>query len=313
MTSASNSSTSMASLFDAAGTSTAQTSTTSSYTRTPATSMAMTPASSFSHLNDTSSKNIIILVGLPATGKSTISQSLATHLNSHPHLKTKVFNCGQVRRDTLKTTDTYHNYEFFDPNNKLFIFKREIIAMNSMDSLIDELESETINVGILDATNTTRERRSNLVKLVHERVANEGLVLDSLVVLDIQCTDPLLIHYNINAKTKNDDYKNQEYQQSINDFTKRLGNYRRAYQPIDEEELQSYREILASYVVVENGGADYHERTFHKSEVGNVMSEYFAAYSKYDARLYYDKVADYYRHAEFETNKDTINDRICNY
>lgn len=273
------STTSMNSLFD------------TTETRTPI-SVALSPDTSINHLNDIHSKNIIILVGLPATGKSTISDLLMNYLNHYTRYKTKIFNCGKVRRQTLNSNDLkpFHDYQCFDPNNQLFKFKREFIAMQSLNNIIDELNDNNINVGILDATNTTLERRSNLVKFIKEKTINDEFKLNNLIILDVKCNNLQMIKYNIHAKTKNDDYRNYDIQKAIDDFTKRLDNYEKAYEPITDDELIQYQGVLSSYMLMENGGIDYRFNNYIKSDLVNIINDYIISYSNYEAKIYHEKV-----------------------
>ncbi|XP_074927399.1 6-phosphofructo-2-kinase/fructose-2,6-bisphosphatase 1 [Chelonoidis abingdonii] len=62
----------------------------------------------------TNSPTMVILVGLPARGKTYISKKLTHYLN-WIGIPTKVFNVGQYRREAVQT---YQNYEFFRPDNQ---------------------------------------------------------------------------------------------------------------------------------------------------------------------------------------------------
>lgn len=246
---------------------------------TAMTSVAMSPISTYDNILE--GKNIILVSGLPASGKSTIAGMLTEYLNAYTTYKCKIFNCGKVRR---KTTEM-HNYEFFDPNNEIFKLKREMIAMDTLNNLINELNEGQINVGILDATNSTIERRNNLVRMINQRLGED---LDNLIILDIQCNNAKLVEYNVVGKTTNEDYKNEDFAKSIEDFSRRLENYTKAYEPIEKEELDSYKG-LSSYILVENGG-ECHYQNYKKNEFVNVINEYFTGYFKYESVLYRKRV-----------------------
>uniref|UniRef100_A0A2D4I3E9 6-phosphofructo-2-kinase domain-containing protein n=1 Tax=Micrurus lemniscatus lemniscatus TaxID=129467 RepID=A0A2D4I3E9_MICLE len=62
----------------------------------------------------TNSPTMVIMVGLPARGKTYISKKLTRYLN-WIGIPTKVFNVGQYRREAVQT---YKNYEFFRPDNE---------------------------------------------------------------------------------------------------------------------------------------------------------------------------------------------------
>ncbi|GAA6065625.1 6-phosphofructo-2-kinase/fructose-2,6-bisphosphatase 1 isoform X1, partial [Tachysurus ichikawai] len=62
----------------------------------------------------TNSPTMIVMVGLPARGKTYISRKLTRYLN-WIGVPTQVFNLGQYRREAVKT---YKNYEFFRADNE---------------------------------------------------------------------------------------------------------------------------------------------------------------------------------------------------
>ncbi|PIO32829.1 hypothetical protein AB205_0221600 [Aquarana catesbeiana] len=62
----------------------------------------------------TNCPTVIVMVGLPARGKTYISKKLTRYLN-WIGVPTKVFNVGQYRRDLVKS---FSSFEFFLPNNE---------------------------------------------------------------------------------------------------------------------------------------------------------------------------------------------------
>ncbi|XP_051517202.1 6-phosphofructo-2-kinase/fructose-2,6-bisphosphatase isoform X3 [Myxocyprinus asiaticus] len=76
----------------------------------------------------TNSPTMIVMVGLPARGKTYISKKLTRYLN-WIGVPTKVFNVGQYRRDAVQT---YKNYEFFRPDNKDAMKIRKACALAAL-------------------------------------------------------------------------------------------------------------------------------------------------------------------------------------
>lgn len=74
-------------------------------------------------------KTVIVMIGLPATGKSYISKMLHRYLN-WKGFKTEVFNAGDYRRISGHTGE---NSAFFDPNNKEAMVLRTKFAMMALD------------------------------------------------------------------------------------------------------------------------------------------------------------------------------------
>lgn len=62
----------------------------------------------------TNCPTLIVMVGLPARGKTYISKKLTRYLN-WIGVPTREFNVGQYRRDIVKT---YKSFEFFLPDNE---------------------------------------------------------------------------------------------------------------------------------------------------------------------------------------------------
>ena len=76
------------------------------------------------------------------------------------------------------------------------------------------------DVGIFDATNTTRERRQKIFDQVKEN-GFKCLFLESV------CDNPKLIESNIlDVKLKGPDYKNMDREEALGDFLQRIDHYR---------------------------------------------------------------------------------------
>ncbi|ORY72206.1 6-phosphofructo-2-kinase-domain-containing protein [Leucosporidium creatinivorum] len=185
-------------------------------------------------------KIVVAMVGLPARGKSYLSNKLQRYLLWLEY-EVKVFNVGQLRRskykkqaeETGKKEDQSAN--FFDANNKSAAREREHMASECLEQLISWLKAGG-NVGIHDATNTTRARRQALV----DRVKREpGL---RLIFIESVCTDPAVIAANIAVKVASGDpdYDGQDRAQAEKDFKERIKHYEDSYQPLDEELDGSY-------------------------------------------------------------------------
>lgn len=232
---------------------------------------------------------IIVCVGLPARGKSYITKKLQKYLNWMQY-NTKIFNVGNTRRlkkgkpsdypiqgpvckedkeyfeshehsdsnndessannNTEPTHDTNHDANFFDPSNKENFNVREQWAKETLDQLIDYLMSGQGNVGIFDATNTTKLRRKWIIETINKKTRGTIKVL----FLESICTDQAIIEKNIHLKLSGPDYKKMDPNLALQDFRNRLKNYEKVYETIDDEEELSNEKFDIQFIKIINAG-----------------------------------------------------------
>lgn len=209
---------------------------------------------------DIGAKLVIVMVGLPARGKSYITKKVARYLNWLQH-DTEIFNVGKRRRlaagapdglvstsgpvtaaNLLKLSNTSfaplpppvnghkrtdssvsdiaggldQSAAFFDPANKAAAELREKVALETLDELLDYVLHRG-SIGILDATNSTLERRKAIVDRVREVAGKELGVL----FLESECHDQQLLEANMRLKLSGPDYKGQDPVKALEDFKKR--------------------------------------------------------------------------------------------
>lgn len=99
--------------------------------------------------------------------------------------------------------------------------------MNDMMKWFDETQGV---VAILDATNSTKDRRS----WIYERCQQAGV---DTVFVESKCDDEDLVMANIlEVKTTSPDYQGQDPEVAATDFRDRIRNYEKVYETIDEDE-----------------------------------------------------------------------------
>ncbi|KAG0031765.1 hypothetical protein BGZ81_000607 [Podila clonocystis] len=177
------------------------------------------------------SKLVVIMVGLPARGKSFIVKKIQRYLTWLQY-DTRVFNVGNLRRIASKgdnNNGTTHSHAFFDSTNATAKSIRDDLALESLEELIAWLKQGG-RVGIHDATNSSRERRKMLLNRLKSEPNCRVLFIESI------CTDPVVLAQNITMKLMSPDYKGMDETQAREDFRKRLENYERAYQTLGEED-----------------------------------------------------------------------------
>ncbi|KAI7740668.1 hypothetical protein M8C21_030104, partial [Ambrosia artemisiifolia] len=137
----------------------------------------------------------IVLVGLPARGKTFTAAKLTRYLRWLGH-DTKHFNVGKVAA----------------------------LAMDDMTAWMQEGGQ----VGIFDATNSTSERRNMLIKMAEgkckiiflETICNDRQIIERNIRLKIQ---------------QSPDYADEpDFEAGYQDFKRRLDNYEKIYEPVNE-------------------------------------------------------------------------------
>ncbi|XP_025740772.1 6-phosphofructo-2-kinase/fructose-2,6-bisphosphatase 4 isoform X1 [Callorhinus ursinus] len=192
----------------------------------------------------TNCPTLIVMVGLPARGKTYISKKLTRYLN-WIGVPTREFNVGQYRRDMVKT---YKSFEFFLPDNEEGLKIRKQCALAALCDVRRFLSEEGGHVAVFDATNTTRERRATIFNF-GEQNGYKTFFVESI------CVDPEVIAANIvQVKLGSPDYVNHDSDKATEDFMRRIECYENSYESLDEDLDRdlSYIKIMdvgQSYVV----------------------------------------------------------------
>ncbi|KAK4275137.1 hypothetical protein QN277_018271 [Acacia crassicarpa] len=165
----------------------------------------------------------IILVGLPARGKTFTAAKLTRYLRWLGH-DTKHFNVGKYRR--LKH-GVNQSADFFRPDNPEGIEARNEVAALAFEDMVSWMH-EGGQVGIFDATNSTKKRRNMLMKMAEGRC--------KIIFLETICNDVSIIERNILLKIQQSpDYAEEpDFEAGLRDFKNRLANYEKVYEPVEE-------------------------------------------------------------------------------
>jgi 6-phosphofructo-2-kinase/fructose-2,6-biphosphatase 2 len=169
---------------------------------------------------------VVVMVGLPARGKTFIAQRLCRYLN-WLGFETKSFNVGNYRRYYFGTEQTH---SFFDSSNKSASEVRKKAAIIALKDMINWLMNNGGQIAIYDATNSTRERRIMVRDYCKEHE------IDVMFIESI-CNDEEIIKANIlEVKLSCPDYANTDSAAAISDFRKRISHYEEAYENVGEDE-----------------------------------------------------------------------------
>lgn len=249
----------------------------------------------FSHLDERlrglvhmSEKLIIMMVGLPASGKSTLCKQLNNYFNDKTEYLSKIYNAGDVRRKN----SVFNNSDFFNPNYEQGRLDRELYADINASNLLKDLRSNRVSIGFLDATNTTIDRRRRMMETIRK-----SSMKTNVIIMDVQCLDDKLLNFNINGKAHNLDYQDRDYTTSIMDFKMRTEHYYKVYQPITTAELQSYP--LQMYIKVVNGGQIFEsnllEKGFGGCKMYDELSSFISGYYHNEGKRYMEAAKLFYK------------------
>ncbi|KJE94159.1 hypothetical protein CAOG_004843 [Capsaspora owczarzaki ATCC 30864] len=189
---------------------------------------------------------LIVMVGLPARGKSYISKKLVSFF-LWKGFKTALFNVGNRRRENATQQQ---DASFFDAANQDAKLAREQAAMEVLDELLEYLNVSEGQIAVYDATNSRKDRRHAIL----DRVQKSGFA-GNVLFLESLCTDQAVIEGNMRQKVENSpDYKGCDVEQAMSDLRARIHNYELVYQPIEDEENISYVKVinLASKLICSN-------------------------------------------------------------
>lgn len=169
-----------------------------------------------------SNKVCLVLVGLPARGKSTLALRLRDGLEAEG-IRVRIFNNGVLRR--IHYGEASSEPWFYDPDNAEGNRARDELSRMNMKSAHQYLDNGG-NVAILDATNASRARRTML----------EG-ELTGTPVLYIECVneDRDLLAASIQRKVRLPEFARMSRDEAIRHFEQRIEYYASIYTPLGQE------------------------------------------------------------------------------
>jgi len=168
---------------------------------------------------------VVLMVGLPARGKTYTARKLAGYLSWLGH-RCRVFNVGERRR-SLHGART--GPEFFDDRNEEARAHRRALGLEVLDELLGWLRTDG-HVGIYDATNSTFEHR----ELVRARCRAAGV---EVLHVEITANDPEIVDENIReVKLGSPDFAGLDARTARDEFMRRLAHYERVYEALRPDE-----------------------------------------------------------------------------
>lgn len=170
-------------------------------------------------------KCVIVMVGLPARGKSYIVRMIRRYMN-WLDFPTRVFNAGNYRRTEGNAGAAS---SFFSASSPRKVKARDMYAKMALADLLRWLTEENGHIGILDATNTTRARRAMVVQAVADFSPDIHVLF-----IESVCDDEEILTTNYRMKLSNADYKSWDPVEALADFRNRVSLYEKVYEPIDD-------------------------------------------------------------------------------
>ncbi len=201
------------------------------------------------------SKLYVVMVGLPARGKSTLAKHICEGLLDEG-TKAAIFNNGNVRRLLAGPDSTAP--EFYSPDNVYGREARENIALENM-AWARKFLADGGDVAILDATNASRARR---------QVTNANLTDHPILYIECVNEDPLLLENFIKLKCKLPEFKNMDEKDALECFKTRIGYYEQMYTPLGADERYWMRVDVAANRIIQECPCD---GSPHYSAIRNVV------------------------------------------
>jgi broad specificity phosphatase PhoE/predicted kinase len=167
-------------------------------------------------------KLYIVMVGLPARGKSTMANKIKEDLRNDS-VKARTFNNGDLRRKLFPMNTSIA--EFYNPEDREGMAIREKIAMINMEGARNYLRDGG-DVAILDATNVSLARRKKI-----------QAYLNDYPILFIECinNNEEILDASIRRKIDTSEFRHLTKEEAIKTFEKRILYYVSIYTPLKME------------------------------------------------------------------------------
>jgi predicted kinase len=184
---------------------------------------------------------VVVLVGLPARGKSFVSRKVESFF-IWQGLQTRVFNVGKYRRATANVEES-GRADFFDSSNKKAQAAREEAASLALNDVFEFLDKGG-HVAIFDATNSTRQRRRWIVERTRAHQLVGGTKSYRVIFVESVCDDPEVVQTNMwNKVLSSPDFPGMTPEQAFQDFKQRVTKYEEVYETMGSKEEDDFSYI----------------------------------------------------------------------
>ncbi|QPG77401.1 hypothetical protein FOA43_004814 [Brettanomyces nanus] len=167
----------------------------------------------------------IVMVGLPARGKTNLSIGLCRYLR-WLGVRANLFHFGDYRREQTKqvNSDLYN----LKPADEDASGVREKLREVVMGDMINFFKNEGGQVAIFDGVNGLSKERVSLADQMKQQNVRT-------IFIESQIDDAKLLKSNINDATSSPDYENWDQKTAVEDYAKRIEEVSKFYEPMSEK------------------------------------------------------------------------------
>ena len=183
-------------------------------------------------------KLYIVLMGLPARGKSTLAMRMRDAFQKNS-ISSRIFNNGNLRRIYRPLGETASS-EFYSPKNSAAVELREGFARMNMERAKTYLRNNGM-VAILDSTNAERKRRAVIEKYLNDH---------PLLFIECLNDDEDILRLSIQEKIKLPEFAKLK-DKAAKEFLKRIDYYRMIYMPLKLERNYLRIDSLQNMIIEE--------------------------------------------------------------
>ena len=189
--------------------------------------------------NSKGGKLVVVLVGLPGSGKTYIARKVSRYLRWISY-RTRVFSIAKYRLEKVGTKKA----NFFDPENQSNYQMRVKLMMHAVSEAMKYLNKDG-EIAIIDGTNYCRSRRDLIRERVSQEEGFEILWIESVISSGNYSPESIAQEVNLCCMSNADeerlksaarnnksspDYMDKE------DFNKRMNYYKKQYETLADDE-----------------------------------------------------------------------------
>lgn len=183
---------------------------------------------------------VVVLVGLPATGKTVLARNLERYLNWNGH-QTRAFSLSSYRRK--HESSLFKSREICCPITAKAAEIRHIYTHEAINDVQRWLHMGG-DIAIMDGTHATYEIRELLHSLFAKQLSYKVIFIENIV------TDESIVEANKKEIAQlSEDYRHMELNEAISDIQDKIDMFSKVYKPICRKTESSY-----SYIKYYNGG-----------------------------------------------------------